>query len=534
MSSLPMESSDTEALVETKEPGPQNLSAPNVEWKSLITPVGTFILGAVLAFGHHAFNAWVDGRPVATIIIPQNWVTRIGVGLSFGFKTALGATMAFVLLQCLWVSVRSQPLTIREINTLYHIERADQLYKTLPQALSFSRIIVAFTVLTLLLPLSGVLAPGSLTVTTKNDTNVNGPCTIPTGNFSTPNAPDLGSLSTQGGAGNWTSATPRATTLTTQWFVGQRIPDLPQACGPDCRYKLSIPSFVFQCTPNPPSLPFGQGGIARPQDQFPVGPTTLWNGTTDPNSMWAFYIAWNSNGANGTAGNASCSPVLAQYDVEVQTKGGVQSVTTNITQVTSPLPDVANPTLVPPTAFNNSVSLWMGLASLSYATRALLLGTAVFRPGPTFVVVEVNTEASQASFLDIPLVAGGMYNDGSYSEYVWRDVLKGIEDLSHNVTAALLTLQLGTMLAECFFDRQTVVFEYTPFELWAPYGAALCVALISIVFAAMIMAKNNTGHITTSFSDTVMLTRNIEEEVGAGTKLRLRLVKGREFEYTVE
>jgi hypothetical protein len=34
------------------------------------------------------------------------------------------------------------------------------------------------------------------------------------------------------------------------------------------------------------------------------------------------------------------------------------------------------------------------------------------------------------------------------------DVLKGIEEMSHNVTAGLLTLQLGNMSSNCSFDRQ--------------------------------------------------------------------------------
>ena len=199
---------------------------------------------------------------------------------------------------------------------MYQIERQDQLYKTLPRAVFFSPTIVIFSALTLLLPLSGVFAPGSLTVTTKNSSHV-GPCMIPTGNFSTANTPDSASLYTTngyniGGIGLWNGVTPRATTLTTQWLVEQRIPDLPQACGPNCRYKVHVPSFVFQCTPNPSSLPDGQAG-----DLKSLTMATLWNGTIDPDSYWGFYIAWQSNGPNGTSGNAYCSSFQAQYDVEV-------------------------------------------------------------------------------------------------------------------------------------------------------------------------------------------------------------------------
>jgi hypothetical protein len=206
---------------------------------------------------------------------------------------------------------------------MYRIERQDQLYKTLLRALFCSPTIVAFSVLTLLLPLSGVFAPGSLTVTTQTSTNVTN-CTIPTGDLSIPNTPDsyfyymgypkaVERLRTMG----WDGVTLRAAALTAQCLSGQRIPDLPQACGPDCLYKVSVPSFVFKCTPNPPSLPYGQAGPGC----VDFGQLcSVWNVTTDPTSMWAFYVAWSSTRANkteGNAGNAYCSPVQAQYDIEV-------------------------------------------------------------------------------------------------------------------------------------------------------------------------------------------------------------------------
>jgi hypothetical protein len=56
---------------------------------------------------------------------------------------------------------------------------------------------------------------------------------------------------------------------------------------------------------------------------------------------------------------------------------------------------------------------------------------------------------------------------------VWGDVLKGIEEMSHNVTAGLLTMQLGTMSANCSIDHLNVQFyQYSSRDLWAPYGVS--------------------------------------------------------------
>ena len=200
---------------------------------------------------------------------------------------------------------------------MYQIERQDQLYKTLPHALFFSPTIVIFSALTLLLPLSGVFAPSSLTVSAKNSTNISGPCIIPTGNLSTPNTPDYSSLHssqispesiTVPYVMSWGRFTPKATTFITKLFLEHRIPDLPQSCGPNCRYNVSVPSFIFQCTPNPSWFPPSPGG-------------GLWNAILDPGKLsdWKFYISWKSWNETGTlAENASCLAVQAQYDVEVR------------------------------------------------------------------------------------------------------------------------------------------------------------------------------------------------------------------------
>jgi hypothetical protein len=101
------------------------------------------------------------------------------------------------------------------------------------------------------------------------------------------------------------------------------------------------------------------------------------------------------------------------------------------------------------------------------------------------------------------------------------DVLKGIEEMSPNVTAGLLTLQLGNMSSNCSFDRQgfgqgVQFYQYTSLALWVPYGVSTMLyshvaistlwfidslgccsnlQLISLIFAIMIMARNDTGDV---------------------------------------
>ena len=114
----------------------------------------------------------------------------------------------------------------------------------------------------------------------------------------------------------WTSVMPRAMGLIMQ-CVYEHFPSFPEACRLNCHYEVSMPSLVFQCTPNPPSLPYAQVGIPQSSPGASSG-FVLWNVTRDPIFMWGFYVTWNSNGADGTSGNTSCSPIQAQYNISVQ------------------------------------------------------------------------------------------------------------------------------------------------------------------------------------------------------------------------
>ena len=140
----------------------------------------------------------------------------------------------------------------------------------------------------------------------------------------------------------------------------------------------------------------------------------------------------------------------------------------------SPIPDVEDRTFVNTVSSDMLLNFWMQLAAISSATEALFLGSVLLESN-NYTLLD-NRRAGQPSFGEILQIG----SDGAVSQFVWGDVLKGVEEMSHNVTAALLTLQLGRMNANCSFDRQYVVYRYSSFALWAPYGVSNCSLLSSL------------------------------------------------------
>jgi hypothetical protein len=132
----------------------------------------------------------------------------------------------------------------------------------------------------------------------------------------------------------------------------------------------------------------------------------------------------------------------------------------NITEITSPIPSFSG------AMFKNSPShmqnFWILLAAISSSTQNLFMGL-VYLNLNKFLIYDLRV--SLLPFLDIHL-------GEDYPQFIWGDVLKGIEELSHNVTASLLTMPFGTTITDCDFYLHDVVYQYNSAALWVPYGVS--------------------------------------------------------------
>ena len=136
----------------------------------------------------------------------------------------------------------------------------------------------------------------------------------------------------------------------------------------------------------------------------------------------------------------------------------------------SPIPPQP-PRLMPLNPSDPMVVFQLQLISIAWATQNLFLGQLVLATLRAGDSLGSTLQAIQFSFLEMPIPR----HDGSV-QFIWGNVLKGIEEMSHNVTAGLLTLQLGNISSECFFP--IVAYEYSPFALWVPYGVSNCSLLL--------------------------------------------------------
>ncbi|KAG9009163.1 hypothetical protein FRB90_008508 [Tulasnella sp. 427] len=418
----------------------------------------------------------------------------------------------------MWLTLRRKFMNLAEIDLIYQVAEKDALATFASSAVVKSPLLVVVAALTFILPISTVLAPSSLRVVPHISTSWKS-CQIPSGNL----ANDGSTLYLTGFRGFWSSSSPAGQQLAIATLVGQQILPIRSVCGSDCEYSVSFPSVAIQCQSGA-EIPEGMKGEDQIGGQIDI--VTYWNATpvhpldglSDPSDP--FYVYWNSHDVSGSSGQARCTVGLAQYSFTIRYSAGQQSVSYNVTHTG----DRIFPSLVNSTASEMRYS--DQLLSVAFSARFVLLGAL------SDVVLGVNGLGLTSD----SLVTSAAFLDSSSESFIWGDVVGGIEQLSHNISAGILTLNLGVQDGQCLVDTLDVVYQYDWLNLFLPY--AIIFLLCSLCVAAGIIAffRFNPENLTSSFSDTVSITRNptldtfVHEDEADETRqenssLRLRLGK---------
>lgn len=109
----------------------------------------------------------------------------------------------------------------------------------------------------------------------------------------------------------------------------------------------------------------------------------------------------------------------------------------------------------------NEYSTVLQLSSISAATRSLLLGSVSILHGASGHIPRLRSSVLSSAFFDYAL-----------GTFTWKDVPRGIEQLSHNVLAAILTMELGLKDSRCAISKVFIVYEYNQLNLLLPYGVS--------------------------------------------------------------
>ena len=93
-------------------------AARRIHWLAPTLMSVSLALAIVVVLVHHFFYRSRNGMIVQSSS-EQEWYTRIGTGLAFLVKSLLEAAVAAAYAQQLWLSLRSKPIAIERLDSLF-------------------------------------------------------------------------------------------------------------------------------------------------------------------------------------------------------------------------------------------------------------------------------------------------------------------------------------------------------------------------------------------------------------------------------
>jgi hypothetical protein len=149
-----------------------------IHWQTPVSIISLLMIGLGSGVCHHLFYAHLDGGS-AEDAINQQLATRIGTALAFLVKTTLVAAIGVSRKQLIWYALRRRPITLAGIDGLFGVSSDSTQFANLDMIwnapLSSLMAIVMWTI-----PLSSIVAPGSLSIIPGTVHVYNTTCKVPT------------------------------------------------------------------------------------------------------------------------------------------------------------------------------------------------------------------------------------------------------------------------------------------------------------------------------------------------------------------
>jgi hypothetical protein len=127
-----------------------------------ISMYGLLLVGILSAICHHLFYSYLNNEAVDEAAVGQIWAIRIGTALAYLFKTVLVAAIAVIYVQGFWFIVSRNSFEIGSLDNFFSLLTNPLLFynRSLYEKAS---LLFALAIVSWLLPISALFAPGSLT-----------------------------------------------------------------------------------------------------------------------------------------------------------------------------------------------------------------------------------------------------------------------------------------------------------------------------------------------------------------------------------
>ncbi|KAJ5436849.1 hypothetical protein N7445_007734 [Penicillium cf. griseofulvum] len=510
-------------------------------WQCPTMMVALVFSGAMFSMGHHLYYQSLDNTRVNSVD-QQTWAIRIGTGFAFLIKSFFVSAIGIAGVQQMWATLRRKFVKIRGIDGMFAVLTSPLALLTLDLWMC-AKTLVLLSIMSWLIPLTAIVTPATLTInllTTTNITNIR----VPAVNFA------VNSFwypwATFHGAGMISSPAASIDRLFTATYSSAEVVPF-SAPFPNSSYTLEFWGPSYKCQKlseaivemkgmnlSDSSMNYGSlqnawdHQVANTSNKFPVVYSAAVS-TALNNTIFVFATGsnplWNDNATQPT--ELVCQLWNTSYVVDLHFTNGIRTLTpistkhvaranwdersgelttTNLSPLAS---DVNGGFYLTHLLFSDLLKSTMLISSIGSLTTILTSTLQSSNWGsPTRSI-------QQTGLFSCPDV----WNSTDYiglrlaplSTTLCRNktLARAIEDLSHNFTYSLLSLNAANASVPVTISSPQNFYSYDSRNLLAAYMTALGVTVACVIVGLFALRENGVAQ-STSFSSMLMTTRNPE------------------------
>lgn len=87
-------------------------------WQAIASIASASVAGVAVAVGHDRYNAYLSGKQVDEILLPQEWVNRIATAFAFLVSQNLAIAVSTSYVQRLWKSLRGDTFEVGAVDIM--------------------------------------------------------------------------------------------------------------------------------------------------------------------------------------------------------------------------------------------------------------------------------------------------------------------------------------------------------------------------------------------------------------------------------
>lgn len=516
----------------------QRTTAWRIHWRAPALMIGLFVVGIVMAVGHHFYYQSLDGAIVSSDT-RQEWALRVGTAFAFLTHASLVASAGTAYAQRLWVTVKRKQFRVGALDHIFSLQSNPFSFLSW-EVLSRAKLLCLLGVciwyvfvfsslrkarrLNLLgfrcLPIASVFTPATLSVVGGFVTDIR-TMNVPYPDYTIDMASNWANFE---GVGNLAGPTPEVSRITAAMLTSMAV--LPfTAPHPNSSYSLKYYGPSFKCQNLSTAISSNTATATIPASEFQEAWDSAMEGVSSTldvlylgkypgmSNVVQFGMFVNTNGFGEDGSNYTCNMWNTSYTVDFTFQDDVQTAEIRDFELLH-ISEIDTRYAAVKEYSHGELQSWVMWKALSDAL------VAEVGWGSTGSLMGDDSGVVKSALAACPEMKGSWKQGLWFNSTLCRagSIPAAIEDLSRNLTLSILSSALlaNETAAQVTVHDQATFYSYNWRVLVLAYAVAVAATAACLAVGLHSLLENGYSA-GTSFSSILLTTRNADlDELARG------------------